>query len=149
MHDRIIADTSVLIALEKINLLDLLCKIYKEVIIPEGVLKEFGSINLGCFSTKSVDSKLVNFFIKEMNLGRGEAEVIALSYNTGIPVLIDDLRARKLADEIGLTVSGTIGVLMKAQKMGIIESALEKVLELKKMGFYISDEIIRHISRFD
>ncbi|WP_353686246.1 DUF3368 domain-containing protein [Thermodesulfovibrio sp. 3462-1] len=148
MHDRIIADTSVLIALEKINLLDLLCKIYKEVIIPEGVLKEFGSINLGCFSTKSVDSKLVNLFIKEMNLGKGEAEVIALSYNTGIPVLIDDLRARKLADEIGLTVSGTIGVLMKAQKMGIIESALEKVLELKKMGFYISDEIIRHISRF-
>jgi predicted nucleic acid-binding protein len=37
----IIADTSSLIALERINLLQILCKIYKEVVIPESVIKEF------------------------------------------------------------------------------------------------------------
>ncbi len=31
----VIVDTSVMIALEKINLLDIICKIYKEIILPE------------------------------------------------------------------------------------------------------------------
>lgn len=51
-----------------------------------------------------------------MNLGRGEAKVVVLAYDTGIPVLIDDLKARKLAEELGLRISGTIELLMKAQK---------------------------------
>lgn len=95
-----------------------------------------------------IESKLVNLFIKEMNLGRGEAEVVVLAYDTGIPVLIDDLKARKLAEELGLRISGTIELLMKAQKMNIIKSAFEKVLELKKKGFYISDEILEQVAGF-
>jgi VanZ family protein len=42
MPEPIIIDTSSLIALERINLLQILCKIYKEVVIPESVIKEFG-----------------------------------------------------------------------------------------------------------
>jgi predicted nucleic acid-binding protein len=44
----IITDTSVLIALDKINLLEVLCKIYKDLILPEGVIREFGNIDLNC-----------------------------------------------------------------------------------------------------
>ena len=44
MHnDIVIADTSVLIAFDKLGILDLLCKIYKEILIPEAVLKEYGT----------------------------------------------------------------------------------------------------------
>lgn len=45
-------DTSVLISLDKINLLQILCKMYKEVILPEAGVSEFGSINLECHSIK-------------------------------------------------------------------------------------------------
>ena len=41
MPEIAIVDTSVLIALEKINLLDILCKIYDEIILTEAVIKAF------------------------------------------------------------------------------------------------------------
>ncbi len=40
MPENAIVDTSALIALEKINLLDVLCKIYSEIILPESVINE-------------------------------------------------------------------------------------------------------------
>lgn len=43
MPDTVIIDTSVLIALEKIDLLDILCKIYSEIILPQAVINEFGT----------------------------------------------------------------------------------------------------------
>ncbi len=46
MPEKIIVDTSVLIALEKINLLQILCKIYEEIVLPEAVVKEIGNITL-------------------------------------------------------------------------------------------------------
>ena len=59
MPELIIADTSVLIALEKIDLLHILCKIYKEILLPEAVVKEFGNINIGCHSVRKVESRLI------------------------------------------------------------------------------------------
>lgn len=149
MPDKVIVDTSVLIALEKIGLLSILCKIYKDVLLPEAVIKEFGDINLDCISIKPVKSKLVNILLKDLNLGKGEAEVIALSYETNLPVLIDDMKARKLANDLGLIVSGTIGILMKAQQIGIVKSALEKILELRSKGFYISEELIKQLDELN
>ena len=49
MPEAVIADTSSLIALEKINLLTILCEIYAEVVIPESGINEFGNISLPAF----------------------------------------------------------------------------------------------------
>jgi predicted nucleic acid-binding protein len=43
MPEKVIVDASVLIALEKIGLLDILCKLYNNVILPEAVISEFGT----------------------------------------------------------------------------------------------------------
>lgn len=147
MPEVIIVDTSVLIALEKIDLLPILCKIYEEVILPDGVAKEFGSINISCHSTQKVESKLANFLTHDSNLGRGEAEVIALAYETGKRALLDDLKARKVAIDLGLSISGSIGVLLKAEKLSLIESAAKKVQELKEKGFYVSDELLSQMAK--
>lgn len=148
MPETIIADTSVLIALEKINLLQILCNLYKEIILPEGVIAEFGNVNIECYSKRKVESKLIKVLTHDLNLGRGEAEVVSLAYESGLKVLIDDLKARKIAEDFGLTVSGTIGLLLKAEKTGLISSAFEKVKELKEMGFYVSNELLSEISKF-
>jgi predicted nucleic acid-binding protein len=147
MPDIVIVDTSVLISLEKIDLLQILCKIYKEVILPEAVAREFGNINLECYSSMKVESKLVNLLIRDLNLGRGESEVIALAYETKQKALIDDLKARKVANDLGLPISGSIGVLLKAEKLGIIDSAFKKTQELKDKGFYVSNELLSEISK--
>jgi len=46
-----------------------------------------------------------------------------------------------------LTVSGTIGLLLKAEKTGLISSAFEKAKELKEMGFYVSNELLNKMAK--
>lgn len=94
MPEIVIVDTSVLIALGKIELIGVLYKIYEEIILPGGVVKEFGNVNMGCYSTQKVESRLVDFLMQDLNLGIGESEVIALAYETDRKALIDDLKAR-------------------------------------------------------
>lgn len=48
-----IADTSVLIAFEKLNKLDLLCLTYKEIFLPEAVYQEYASNLQNCFILKT------------------------------------------------------------------------------------------------
>ena len=148
MPEPIIIDTSSLIALERINLLQILCKIYKEVVIPESVIKEFGNLSLSCLSIRKVESNLLKLLITDLNLGKGEADVIALASQTGLKVIIDDLKARKVAENMGLKLTGTIGVLLKAERLGLIASAQQKVRELREKGFYVSEQLLEDISRF-
>ena len=146
--DSIVVDTSSLIALERINLLEILCQLYKEVIVPESVIKEFGNISLPCLSIRKIESNLLKLLITDLNLGKGEAEVIALANQKGLTVVIDDSKARKVAENMGLKLTGTIGVLMRAEKEGLIVSAPDKVKELKEKGFYVSEELFENLQRF-
>lgn len=148
MPDRAIVDTSILIALEKIKLLDVLCKIYTKVILPEAVINEFGTPSIDCYLVEKIESPLVKLLINDLNLGKGESEVIALASKTNIKTIIDDLKARNVAETLGLNVTGTIGILLKAEKLGLIESAYHKAKELKNTGFYVSDELLNDINRF-
>ena len=148
MHEKVIVDTSVLIALEKINLLDVLCKMYSEIILPEAVIGEFGTPPITCYCVKKVESPLARFLSSDLNLGKGESEVIALANETGTKTIIDDLKARGIAEKLGLKVSGTIGVLLKAESLGLINSAYEKIKELKENGFYVSGELLNEVSKF-
>ena len=146
--DSIVVDTSSLIALERINLLEILCQLYKEVLVPDSVIKEFGNISLPCLSIRKIESNLLKLLITDLNLGKGEAEVIALANQKGLTVVIDDSKARKVAENMGLKLTGTIGVLMRAEKEGLIVSAPDKVKELKEKGFYVSEELFENLQRF-
>jgi len=50
------------------------------------------------------------------------------------------------AETLDLRLTGTIGILLKAEKLGFIPSAYTKAKELKDKGFYISDEILNQMS---
>jgi len=52
-------------------------------------------------------------------------------------VIIDDNAAKKTAKYLGLTVTGTLGVLIKAKRQGIIDSLYPFLAEMKQNGFYI------------
>ncbi len=148
MPEKIIVDTSSLIALEKIELLEVLCKIYAEIILPKAVINEFGTPYIDCYIVKEVKNPLVRLLISELNLGKGESEVIALASETGIKTIIDDLKARQVAEKLGIKVTGTIGILIKAEKARLINNAYEKAKELREKGFYVSDELLDEIKKF-
>ena len=60
----------------------------------------------------------MKLLITDLNLGKGEADAIALTSQTGLRVILDDLKARGVAEKMGLRISGTIGVLAKAEELG-------------------------------
>jgi predicted nucleic acid-binding protein len=148
MSDQAIVDTSVLIALEKINTVDVLCKIYSSIILPEAVISEFGPPPIDCYSVEKVKSPMVRLFRRDLNLGKGEAESITLASETGLTLILDDLKARKVAETLDLKITGTIGVLLKAENLALIKGAYDKVLELRDKGFYVSDQLLEDLSNF-
>ncbi len=146
MHkDKVIIDTSCLIALEKIGIIEILCKLYNEIIIPEGVLKEYGEIHLDCIKIEKVKEPLADLFKHQLNLGIGEAEVISLAFKSKYTAIIDDMKARNVAKELKIKITGTIGILINAEKSGIIKSAYKKAIELRKKGFYLPDGLLKQI----
>ena len=105
MPEQAIIDTSVLIALERVNMLDVLCKIYSHIILPEAVISEFGPLSIDCYSSEKVKNPMVSLLILDLNLGRGEAESIALASEIGLRLVLDDLKARKVAENLGLKIT--------------------------------------------
>ena len=91
---------------------------------------------------------MIRLLVFDLNLGRGEAECIALASEIGLRLVLDDLKALKVADNLGLKITGTIGILLKAESLTIIDSAYDKAKELRDKGFYISDQILDNISSY-
>lgn len=58
-------------------------------------------------------------------------------------VIIDDNAAKKTAKYLGLTVTGTLGVLIKAKQSGIISSVKNAITQIQSNGFYINENIIK------
>lgn len=58
-------------------------------------------------------------------------------------VIIDDNAAKKTAKYLGLTVTGILGVLIKAKQSGIISSVKNAITKIQSNGFYINENIIK------
>lgn len=76
----------------------------------------------------------------------GELEVIVGAKEKGIKVAImDDLAARKMANELLVDTIGLIGILCFAKQEGLIASVKKEMDTLRKNGYYIDDKIYRRI----
>ena len=63
------------------------------------------------------------------HLGDGEKEVLALGLETQDPLLLlDDRDARRYARTLGLEITGTLGLLLRAKERGIL-NAVQPVLD--------------------
>ena len=98
--------------------------------------------------SEKLKNPMVRLLVKDSNLGKRESEVITLAYETGIKLIVDDLKARKVAETLDLNFTGTIGILLKAERLKLIESAYDKTKELRSKGFYVSDQLLDDMFRF-
>jgi predicted nucleic acid-binding protein len=78
----------------------------------------------------------------ELILDKGEASVIALCLETENSLLIiDEKKGRRIAQELGVKIIGTLGVVISAKKRGLLDS-VEKILEkLENADFRISQTL--------
>lgn len=147
----IICDASPLILLAKINHAGLLFKMAGEVWIPDVVWDEItrksGSqpeipLLMSLFSpcVKSVDQPLQAAF--QTQVDAGEAAALALAArNPGALLLMDDRRGRLLAQHHGLRCLGTLGLLARAKRQGIITEVKPLLKSLRGHGMFLSPEL--------
>lgn len=77
------------------------------------------------------------------SLDRGEASVIQTALHLGLPlVCIDETVGRRVARLCSLEVTGTMGVLLKAQKLGFSVSISEAVRRMREHGIWLSDSVV-------
>jgi predicted nucleic acid-binding protein len=134
----VIADTSVVQYLHQLGLLDLLRSLYGSVVIPEAVATELRTGKargvdlpdvpaLQWIHVRPVRAELLLRVTTE--LGPGEREVIAAGMEGQETLaLLDDRLAREHARLLGIAISGTLGVLIRAKQLGQL-TAVAPVLD--------------------
>lgn len=87
-----------------------------------------------------------NQLVLETTLDKGEASSIALALEKeNCLLIIDEWGGRRLAKQIGLTITGTLGVLAQAKQNGDI-SALKPLLDKVKLtDFRLSEQLIQQV----
>ena len=149
----LVADSSALIALavyDSLNLLDLL---FTEVKVPRAVFVEVSKK-----SKKEADSlahyledKIIdveidrNYIIKEGTIEIGELEAMTLYKQLAANwLLIDDRRARKIAELNQIKIIGSLGVLLLGKKKGYLTTIKSKIDILKKSDIFFSEELLQN-----
>ncbi|WP_395051225.1 DUF3368 domain-containing protein [Flavobacterium sp.] len=137
----IISDTSCFIILSKIEALDLLQMVYGQILTTSDIAEEFGEELPDWVIVKEVSDKSKQKIL-ELQIDKGESSAIALALEIPDSILIlDDFKARKIAQQLGLKITGTIGVIVKAKLTGKIPSIKPYLDKIKITNFRISSEI--------
>lgn len=82
------------------------------------------------------------------SLDSGEAAVIQLALQQNIPlVAIDENVGRRFARLSGLTLTGSLGILLKAQKLGYPVSMTVAIKRMRQRGIWLSDKVVDFVLR--
>jgi len=146
----VVSNSSPLIALVRIQRLELVPAILQSVLIPPAVVREIApSIPvLPHWVEVRAPTRPPSVLASRGRLGDGEWEAIALAIEVGAgAILIDDRPARRLAEAAGLNVLGTLGLLLEAKRaghIGTIRAELDKLLET---SFFLSQQLYDQLVR--
>jgi len=147
-----IADSGPLICLTKINQFELLPRLFSKIFVPPEVWNEVTVKGKGLpgadvvsqvtwITIQKPDPQLVQPL--SILVDAGEAEAIALAQGVpGCIILLDDSRARKIAERLNIKQIGTVGLLLRAKRIGLIKTIKPHLDSLLENGIYIRQELI-------
>ena len=154
MSEGWVLNASPIIVLAKVDRLDLLEGLAPEICIPPAVVKEITAgpeDDLGRHALESGWGKRLpesglRSEVLGWSLGAGETEVLSVALEKpGWMAVIDDATARACAGSIGVPVIGTLGVVLRAKRQGLIASAGKIIRDLRQSGLYFDDHFVRTV----
>lgn len=80
-------------------------------------------------------------------LGLGEREAIGLALELEAMLIVDDGLARAAAIATGLRITGTLGVLRRAKRHGLIGAVRPIVDQMQANGLRIAEPLVRAFLR--
>jgi predicted nucleic acid-binding protein len=148
-----VSDSSPLIHLAKIEALELISRLYSRILIPPAVWREVveesdgrpgaaemqKAVAAGWMVKRAAKNETLVIAFRQ-TLDNGEAEAIALATELHPEsVLLDDKLARQMARRLGVPVTGTLGVLLRAKQVGLIVELQSLITRLQSEGDYYID----------
>lgn len=142
----VVSDTSPLNYLVQIGKVDVLSHLFGKIVIPIAVHEELSHEGAPqqvrdwlSSAPEWLEVREAPPYQEDSRIDRGEAEAIALARSLDAPALIDDRRGREYANERGVLVIGTIGVIDRAARMGLLDY-IESLRQLETTNFHISKD---------
>ncbi|SPF48380.1 conserved hypothetical protein [Candidatus Sulfopaludibacter sp. SbA4] len=147
-----VADTSPISYLVVIREIDLLPKLFAQVVVPRAVIAELlhedAPEAVRGWASKlppwiSAQDNPVGLTVGMEKLQAGEQAAILLAESIAADmILIDEKSARRVASDRGLRVTGTLGVLGEAAARGLVELA-PAIDRLRKTNFRYSPALLK------
>lgn len=149
----VIADSSALIALTTCQALPLLSEIFDEVRVPRAVFDEVtvtgrpqAKLLAEFLADRVIEVDTARFVLAAGGLGQGEIEAMALyKASSADYLLIDDRRARTIAEANGIRCIGALGTLLMAKEQKRIDQVSSYVQALRESPLHYSEELLAKI----
>lgn len=152
----VVSDAGPVIALARVDALDVLRELFGQVLIPDAVSNE-------CCARPGIDADRIATALGQQwllatpvslpdgriaQLGTGERQALALAQaHPSALLLMDDRLARREAARLALPFIGTVRVLWIAELRGLIPSAEQMVVRMSASGYRISVDLLNVIRR--
>ena len=150
-----IMNTSPLLYLYRIGVLEWLPMLCNDIWIPQAVVQELQEGQSKGYDVplpgayawlQVVEPRAVPSAWLALDLGAGELAVLAIALeHPQRVVLLDDGRARRIAQAAGLTVWGTLKVLLEAKSQGLTDLVAPHVDQLREAGMWMSEAIRQRV----
>lgn len=155
----VVSNTSPLLNLEIIGHLDLLRQQFGQVLIPRAVLDELkietnfpGAQEIGqalssgwVIRQEVADINLVRVLKHDLDDGESEAIALAIQQNADI-LLMDEHDGRAMAKDMGVSVIGVLGILLRGKQNGQVASVRAAIRALRQnAGFRVSNHLVQQI----
>ena len=145
----VVVNTGPLLALGACGQIELLQALHTQVVVPQPVLEELergqgrqdrmGAALLCPPWMQVLPARQPPSQLLQAHLDEGEASVIALALELGIRlVLMDERRGRVVARTMGLAVTGTVGVLVRAKREGFLPLLKPCLEAMHEKGVWLS-----------
>lgn len=156
----VVSDTTPIISLMKAGQLELLQKLFGFVCIPKAVYRELTE-NKTFLEEVKIVQECEFLYVEEVD---NEKSVVILQNFTGLDawesesiiladekqsdvLLMDEHKGRQVAKKMGITITGTIGILTQAFDEGMLtkEDVEECIERLKESGLRISEKLYQRL----
>jgi uncharacterized protein len=136
----VVSDSTCLIGLERIGHLDILPQLYSNFYIPVAVKTEIGFVKPWMEVRKVENLSLVSSLRYSIDWGESEAIALAVELKKAL-IVLDDKKARKVAAQFNLVITGTVGLLLRAKRMGAIANIRPILDSLESVEFRIAPSL--------
>lgn len=148
----VIADTGALISLIHIGQLDLIEEVFGNFYIAKAVwdeLQKYDNPDFDVSILKDIESKVKEIKTKNhlsviMDYGESESAILYEELNANY-LLIDDNKARLIAESLNINCIGTLGLLIKAKQKGLLTELKPLFEKLLLFGRFFSKKFLNDI----